>query len=248
VLALAMTGCATAPLLQKQSFDFKTTRLFQKPCPVPDRPDDGATHQARVSGPVALVVEKPRRQALETTENRCNETYLEKMVENSLSIREADEKNAVDGDTIEDVRRKGFTIHVGGDPRVSRPNTRALHGNDALAAAGMGVSAPPLQKPDEIKAYIEFMSAHYGEEYLEKDMKNVTDRFCLSRRETHELGADRVFTIVWRNGRVIKRIIKGGLVDNPKQERGFLICPGDFIVETLTGGARGALRMIAPLP
>lgn len=247
-MALAMAGCATAPVLQKQSFDFKTTKLFQRPCPAPDAPHDGASQQARLVGPVSLVVEKPGRNELETAENRCNATYLEKMVENFLSIREGDEKTGVDGDTIEEVRRKGFTIHVGGDPRVSRPNTRALHGNDALAAVGMGVSAPPLQKPEDIKAYIEFMSSHYGEEYLEKDMKNVTDRFCLNRREKRELGDDRTFTIVWRQGRVIKRVIKGGLIDNPKQDRGFLICPSDFIVETLTGTARGVMKLVAPMP
>ena len=249
-MALAISGCTSAPLFQKQSFDFKTTKLFQRPCPAPDAPHDAASQEARVGGAhsVALVVAKPKRNELETTENRCNATYLEKMVENFLSIQEADEKSGLEGDTIDDVRRKGFTIHVGGDPKVLRPNTRALYGNDALAAVGMSVSAPPLQKPEDIKAYIEFMGSHYGEEYLEKDMKNVTDRFCLNRREKRELGDDRIFTIVWRQGRVIKRVIKGGLIDNPKQERGFLICPGDFIVETLSGTARGAVKLVAPIP
>ena len=247
-IVLAMAGCTTAPLFQKQSFDFKTTKLFQRPCPAPDAPRDAFSQEAAIAHPVSLVVAKPKQNELETTENRCNATYLEKMVENFLSIREADEKSGVDGDTIEEVRRKGFTIHVGGDPRVSRPNTRALHGNDALAAVGMSVSAPPLQRPEDIKAYIEFMGSHYGEEYLEKDMKNVTDRFCLNRREKHELGDDRIFTIVWRHGRVIKRVIKGGLIDNPKQDRGFLICPSDFIVETLTGTARGVMKLVAPMP
>jgi hypothetical protein len=28
---------------------------------------------------------------------------------------------------------------------------------------------------------------------------------------------------------------KGGPIDNPKQERAFLVCPGDFIVDTVRG-------------
>ena len=251
-LAVAMTGCSTAPLLQKQSFDFKTTALFQKPCPLPDTSNEPPAEQATGAQPAALVTTKPvsakpQRVNLETVENRCNTTYLEKMVENFLSIRESDAKHGVDGDTIDDVRRKGFTIVVGGDPRVFRPNTRALHGSDALAAVGMGVSAPPLRDPDEVRAYTEFMSQHYGEEYIEKDMKHVVDRFCLNRRESLEIGDDRVFAIVWREGRVLKRVIKGGPIANPKQERGFLICPGEFIVDTVSGTAGSAVKALSPI-
>ncbi|MBI1735702.1 MAG: hypothetical protein HYR51_11055 [Candidatus Rokubacteria bacterium] len=253
VFALAATGCATAPLLQKQSFDFRTTALFAKPCLVPDANDPAPAAQARETSqpaaqPVALVVERPAAAKLETRDNRCNTPYLEKMVESFLTIKEIDEKRGVGGDTLDDVRRKGFTIHIGGDPRIQRVNTRSLHGADALAAVGMAVSAPPLQKPEEIKAYTEFMGQHYGEEYFEKDMKRVVDRFCLNRRESVEVGEDRIFTIVWRDGRVLKRVIKGGPIDNPKQERGFLLCPGDFIVDTLTGTVGSAAKAISPVP
>lgn len=248
LLALAVTGCSTAPLLQRQSFDFKTTALFQKPCPVPDANEpDPNQYQAGATQKVSLVQGR-RASKLETKDNRCNATYLEKMVEKFLEIRETDETRGVPGDTVGDVRQKGFAIHVGGDPRLQRPNTRALYGADALAAVGMGVSAPPLQKPEEIKAYTEFMAQHYGEEYFEKDMKHVVDRFCLNRRETLDVGDDRTFTIVWRNGRVLKRVIKGGPIDNPKQDRGFLICPGDFIVDTLSGTASGAIKALSPVP
>lgn len=249
---LTVTGCATAPLLQKQSFDFKTTALFQKPCPLPDDPRDAPTQQASSTQPAAFsdtrpVVAKTKASNLETPDNRCNATYLEKMVENFLTIKEADDKRGVPGDTIEEVRRKGFTVSVGGDPRVFRANTRALHGSDALAAVGMGVSAPQLRDPEEIKAYTEFMSQHYGEEYIEKDMKNVVDRFCINRRESVEVGDDRVFTIVWRQGHVIKRVIKGGPIANAKQERGFLICPGDFVIDTLSGTASSAIKVMSPI-
>lgn len=248
LLAFAVAGCSTAPLLQRQSFDFKSTALFQKPCPVPESNGNAPGElQASATQKVSLIQDQ-RPSKLETKDNRCNATYLEKMVEKFLEIREADETRGVPGDTVDDVRQKGFSIHVGGDARVQRPNTRTLYGADALAAVGMGVSAPPLQKPEEIKAYTEFMAQHYGEEYFEKDMKHVVDRFCLNRRETLDVGDDRTFTIVWRGGRVLKRVIKGGPIDNPKQDRGFLICPGDFIVDTLSGTASGALKAMSPVP
>ena len=87
-----------------------------------------------------------------------------------------------------------------------------LHGNEALAAVGMGVAPPPPQKAEEIKTYSDFMAAHYGEEYEERDIKNVVDRFC---------------------------------INNPKQERGFLVCPGDFLIDTVKGvGGRAAGALI----
>jgi hypothetical protein len=92
------------------------------------------------------------------------------------------------------------------------------------------------------------MASHYGEEYYEKDMKNVVDRFCLNRRDSHELGDDRTFAIVWRNGHVFKRVIKGGPINNPKQERGFLVCPGDFIVDTVKGVGNKAATGLMIVP
>lgn len=53
---------------------------------------------------------------------------------------------------------------------------------------------------------------------------------------------------MWRNGRVFKRVIKGGPINNPKQERALLGCPFDFIVDTLKGiGTKAAAGLpIAP--
>jgi len=92
------------------------------------------------------------------------------------------------------------------------------------------------------------MASHYGEEYEERDVKNVVDRFCLNRRDSHELGDARTFSIVWRSGRVFKRIIKGGPINNPKQERGFLVCPGEFIVDTVKGVGGRAAGAFIPIP
>ena len=222
VLAAAMVveGCATAPILRKQSFDFKSTALFKLPCDTPE------------------VLEAKREIAddgLETKENQCNSVHMLRMVDRFLSIQEADEGKGLPGDTIEQVRAKGFTIFTDAQGRIRRPNTRPLYGNEALAAIGMGVAPPPLQRAEEIKAYADFMGSHYGEEYEERDVKQVVDRFCLNRRDSQELGDARTFAIVFRNGHVFKRVIKGGPINNPKQERAFLVCPGDFIIDTVKG-------------
>lgn len=213
-------GCATAPVLRKQSFDFKTTALFKLPC---DNPE------------VLEAMRDVADDGLETDANQCNSVHMLRMADRFMTIQETDESRDIRGDTIEQVRAKGFSIFLDGAGRLRRPNSRPLYGNDALAAVGMGVSPPPLQRPEDIKAYADYMAQHYGEEYVERDIKAVADRFCLNRRESLETGDDRVFAIVWRGGHVFKRVIKGGPVNNPKQERGFLLCPGNFIVDTLTG-------------
>jgi hypothetical protein len=185
---------------------------------------------------------------LETDDNQCNSVHMLRMVDRFLSIQEADETRGIPGDTIEQVREKGFTIFTDAEGRKRRPNTRPLYGTEALAAVGIGVAPPPLQKVDEIKAYADFMSAHYGEEYEERDVKSVVDRFCLNRRDSHDLGDARTFAIVWRHGRVFKRVIKGGPINNPRQERAFLVCPGDFIVDTVKGVGSKAVGAISIIP
>jgi hypothetical protein len=232
-IAVMAEGCSTAPIFRKQSFDFKTTALFKLPCDTPEvldakreLPDDG----------------------LETADNQCNSVHMLRMVDRFLSIQEAAEAQGIPGDTIAEVRAKGFSIYTDPEGRKRRPNTRPVYGNDALAAVGMGVAPPPLQKAEEIKAYTDFMASHYGEEYEERDVKQVVDRFCLNRRDSHELGDARTFAIVWRNGHVFKRIIKGGPIDNPKQERAFLVCPGDFIIDTVRGVGSKAVGAFVPIP
>ena len=225
-LVVVTEGCATAPLLRKQSFDFRSTALFKLPC---DSPEVLAAQREVVDD------------GLETETNQCNSVHMLRMSDRFMTIRETDESKGIVGDTFEEVRAKGFSIFLDGAGRLRRPNSRALYGNDALAAVGMGVSPPPLQRPEDIKAYTDYMAQHYGEEYVERDVKRVTDRFCLNRKESLETGDDRVFAIVWRGGHVFKRIIKGGPVSNPKQERGLLICPGDFIVDTLSGVGNKAI-------
>ena len=110
-----------------------------------------------------------------------------------------------------------------------------------LGAAWRRLPWPSAVSEGAIAAAFADLAAHYGEEYEERDIKQVVDRFCLNRRDSHELGDARTFSIVWRNGHVFKRIIKGGPINNPKQERAFLVCPGEFIIETVKGvGSRAA--------
>jgi hypothetical protein len=226
-LVAVTEGCATAPVLRKQSFDFQTTALFRLPCDTPE------------------VVEAKREvvdDGLETEANECNSVHMLRMADRFMTIQETDERRGIEGDTVADVRAKGFSIFLDPEGRRRRPNTRPLYGNDALASVGMGVSPPPLQRPEDIKAYADYMAQHYGEEYIERDVKQVVDRFCLNRRESIQTGDDRVFAIVWRSGRVFKRVIKGGPVNHPKQERGFLICPGNFIIDTVSGAGSRAVN------
>ena len=226
VVGLALTGCAERmSIIRKQAVDLKTTALFKRPC------------DANV--PMGEY---------ETKLNRCNRTRLTRMIEQFEMIQEMDPARGVPGDTIDDVRSKGFSIYEDANPKVRRANTLVLYGNDALAAAGMGISPPPLQKPDEIRAYSDFMAQHYAEQYIERDVVTVADRYCINNRESIEIGEDRVFIIVWREGRVFKRIVKGGPIDNPKRERGFLLCPGNMVTDVLTGRVTDMIKAVPFIP
>ncbi len=223
VAAIVVGGCGL-PVIQKRAYDFKSTALFKLPCDENLPPGE-----------------------YEIALNQCNSLRLLRMIERFMSIEETDERRDHAGDTVEEVRTKGFSIYQDEQKRLRRPNTRALYGNEALAAVGMAVSPPPLSTPKDVRDYANFMSQHYAEEYVERDMARVTDRFCINNRESLELGEDRVFTILWREGQVFKRIIKGGPIHNPKQERAFLVCPGGFIVDLLTGQVSNTVRSLSPV-
>src|SRR3989442_5920707 len=96
----------------------------------------------------------------------------------------------------------------------------------------MGVAPPPLQRPEDIKAYTDFMGQLYAEEYVEKDVMRVTDRYCLNNRETLDTGDERTFSILWRARPVVQRVLKGGPLPEPKPGHAFLPCPGELIPRT----------------
>src|SRR2546425_12911790 len=102
----------------------------------------------------------------ETMLNRGNRTRLSRMIEQFETIQEMEPARGIPGDTMEEVRAKGFSIYEDANPKLRRPNTLVLYGNDALAAVGMGVSAPPLQTPEEIKRSEEHTSELQSLAYL----------------------------------------------------------------------------------
>src|SRR3989442_9294109 len=142
------------------------------------------------------------------------------MIEQFETIQEMEAARGIPGDTIEEVRAKGFSIYEDANPKLRRPNTLVLYGNDALAAVGMGVSAPPLQKPEEIKAYADFMAVHYAEQYIERDVVLVVDRFCVNNRESIEVGGARGFPSRGGGAPPLKGGSKAAPPTNPTPERG----------------------------
>jgi hypothetical protein len=249
VLAATVAGCASMPpVLRQESHDFTSTGLFIEACNHPEKSKD-ARRGRRPVHPVTASEPAPASMAAEGREettgiHQCNIPDLDAMVERFLAIHETDERRGIPGDTIEDVRRKGFSIFLDVTGRVRRPNTRQLYGNDALSAVGMAVSPPQLQTPDEIKVYTDFMAKLYAEEYVEKDVLRVTDRICVNTHESHEFGDERTFAIVWKDGRVFKRVIKGGPIDRPRRERALLLCPTRLI----GGAVQGRMLNAIPLP
>ncbi|MBI2639480.1 MAG: hypothetical protein HYW90_01140 [Candidatus Sungbacteria bacterium] len=255
VLAVFLSGCASTGLsiIKKESFDFRTTGLFVKSCQelkqaereIESPPKKGFLAKLN---PVSLFKSDPKERVekLQTTVNDCTIPDIERMVEVFKSIRETDEKSGILGDTRAEVRKKGFTIYSDETERVHRQNTRVLSGNDALAEVGMSVSPPPLQKPEEIKAYTEFMKSHYGEQYFERGLKKVTDRICINNDESLEIGNDFSFIIVWRGDYVLSRLIKGGLINNPKKESALFKCPAGFIGDLFKSGVSRGVNMFIP--
>lgn len=92
------------------------------------------------------------------------------------------------------------------------------------------------------------MSQLYGEEYFERDMRSATDRFCVNNHASLETGDERTFAIVWRNGHVFKRVINGGPINNPKQERGLVLCPSKFLIDTVSGAGGKVANGLVKFP
>jgi len=256
VAAVFLSGCASSGLsiMRKESFDFKTTGLFVRPCEELKKVERELESPPKKKGfwakinPASLVKPdaKERVEKLNTTVNNCTVPDLVRMVEAFKSIQETDEKNGIIGDTRATVKKKGFTIYTDDAEKIQRQNTRELHGDKALAAVGVAVSPPPLQKPEEIKAYTEFMNSHYGQQYFEKGLRKVVDRICINNDESLEIGEERSFIIVWRGDHVLKRVIDGGPINNPKKESSFLQCPAGLIGDLLRGGIGRGMNMIVP--
>ena len=248
---ILMSSCAA--IVKKESFDFKTTSLFIKTCKELEEAKLQLGKEQKKGfwqkvNPAQLIEEKgtEKIKKIDTTVNECKTPDLEKMTAAFMSIKETDETRGIRGDTMEEVRNKGFTIYSDDTQKVRRPNTRPLYGNEALTEVGMGVSQPPLQKPEDIKAYNEIMGQIYGQMYVERGMRRVEDRICINNDDSLDIGDDYTFVIVWRNDYVFKRVVKGGPINNPKKKYAFLVCPGGFIGDMLKGITGSGVKMLIP--
>lgn len=252
VLLVLLGGCAS--ILKEQTIDFKTTELFWQECERLEKAERAAQETPKKKSffvrmsPLNMMKKDPKDQMAElrTTVNDCAVPNLERMIEQFRSIQETDEKKNILGATRQEVREKGFSVYTDKAEKLQRQNTRTLRGSEALAEVGMPVSPPPLQKPEEIKAYGDFMGSHYGEQYFERGLKKVVDRVCINNDESLEIGVDYSFVIVWRGDHVFRRVIKGGPINNPKKKSAFLTCPAGFIGDLLRGGVGRGINAIIP--
>src|SRR5947209_20083361 len=122
-LALTLSGCVgRMPVLQKRSYDFKSTALFRQPC------DEDVP-----LGEYEIAL------------NRCNSTRLLRMIDTFLTIKEADRTQGIPGDTLVDVRQKGFTIYIDDDRKIGRPTPPWLTATKRPPAAARPAGPPPLQ-------------------------------------------------------------------------------------------------------
>lgn len=231
-----VTGCAS--ILVKETRSFKTTRLFENPCSKEER-DQFSKKFAEI--------EKDEQAG---KNSGCRVPDIEFMVRRFLSIRETEtirESMAikeVPGDTIEQVRDKGFKIYLDEEKGLRVPNTKALFGDEALAALGMSVGGGTRGQDAESTA--NFKGRHYGEMYEQEDMLGVVDRICINTRNKLEKGNVYTFVIVWRDGNVLRRIIKGGSIDHPTSEHAFMLCPGDALAGGIGKGAEIGIKAVIP--
>lgn len=224
-------GCAA--ILVKETRSFKNTTLFDRSCIKAERDK------------FSEKFEKIDTDKKEKNDGECLAPDMEIMVKKFWSIQEIDEKKNITGDTIVEVRLKGFTIYWDEQKGKRVPNTRALFGDEALSALGMGVGGDARFAQDA-KAISDFKGRHYGEMYEQEDVLHVIDRICINTRNTLVNGDTYTFIIVWRDGHVLRRVIKGGSINHPSSEHAFLLCPGDAIAGGMGKGAEIGLKSVIP--
>lgn len=229
--AFLTVGCAS--ILIKETRSFKNTTLFDRQCSKDERDK------------FSEKFEKIDTDKKEKNDGECLAPDMEIMVKKFWSIQEIDEKKNIHGDTLEDVRSKGFTIYRDEQKGKRVPNTRALFGDEALSALGMGVGGDARFAQDA-KAISDFKGRHYGEMYEQEDVLRVMDRICINTRNMLEKGDTYTFIIVWRDSHVLRRVIKGGSIDHPSSEHAFLLCPGDAIAGGMGKGAEIGLKSVIP--
>lgn len=176
-------------------------------------------------------------------EKVCNEVDLVKMISVFNSIKESDEENRALGDSIEEVKIKGFTIYLN-DEEKQRPSTEILYGADALAAVGMPLNPPQLNTPEAIEAYKKYMKAHFAWTFRETNIEGVNDRIYINTKNASVAGPNYTFVITFKNGNVFRRVIKGGPQNTVTKEKAFLLGPGGFVGDILKGGVNKGMNLI----
>ena len=244
LIAFVISGCASiGSVTQKDNYKFETTGLFINPSQ--EKPDLEKSNQKKKGGFFAKfkTSKEDRAKELNTALN-CNEVDIEKMVAVFNSIKESDEENGILGDSIEEVKSKGLTIYLDNEGKTRRPSTEILYGADALAGVGMPLNPPQLNTPADIETYKKYMKSHFAWTFKETNIGEKTDRIYINTKNASTIGPDYKFVITFKNDRVFRRVIKGGPQNLVTQEKAFLLGPGGFIGDLLTGGVNKGINLI----
>lgn len=220
VVGFVATGCAS--IFVKETRSFKTTGLFPRSCTKEERGQFSKKF-------VEITKDKQERKSED-----CIVTDIEFMVQKFHSILEMNKEKGIPGDTIQEVRDKGFKIYRDEERGIRVLNTRALFGDEALAALGMSVGGGTRDQDAESTS--NFKGRHYGEAYEQEDVFKVIDVICINTRNELVEGNTYTFVIVWRDGHVLRRVIKGGSMNNLSSEHAILLCPADAIGGTVDKG------------
>lgn len=243
-LILTLSACAAiGSITRKNESKFETTGLFVKPCK--ERTDFEKSEQKEKEGFFAKFKSSKEERAKElNTTPDCNGADLSKMIEAFGSIKESNEESGIIGDSIDDVKRKGFTIYVDNEEKIRRQSTEILYGADALAAVGMPLNPPQLNSPEAIEAYKKYMKSHFAWIFKETNLEGVADRIYINTKNSSTTGPDYRFVITFNNGHVFRRVIKGGPQNTVMQEKAFLLGPGGFVSDLIMGGVNRSLNLI----
>lgn len=247
ILVLALSGCAAVgSITQKNEYKFETTGLFLKPCK--ERAELEKSDKNK-SGFISKFMEKFKSSKEDRAKDvntalDCNEVDLERMISAFESIKESDEEGGVLGDTIKEVKKKGFTIYLDEKERMQRPGTEILYSADALAAVGMPLNPPQLNTPEAIEAYKKYMKAHFAWTFKETNIEGVTDRIYINTKNASIMGPDYRFVITFKDGNVFRRVRKGGQLNTVTKEKAFLLGPGGFLGGLLQKGVDGTMGLI----
>lgn len=247
ILVLALSGCAAVgSITQKNEYKFETTGLFLKPCK--ERAELEKSEEKK-SGFISKFTEKFKSSKEDQAKDvntalDCNEVDLERMVSAFESIKENDEESGALGDSIEEVKGKGFTIYLNEKEKMQRPSAEILYGADALAAVGMPLNPPQLNTPEAIEAYKKYMKAHLAWTFKETNIKGVTDRIYINTKNASVTGPDYKFVITFKDNTVFRRVKKGGPLNTVTKEKAFLLGPGGFLGGLLQKGVDSTIGII----